>query len=99
VEVSLDTGESQKVNRLLIKKGEYGQLVYYWFQQRGRIITNEYMVKWLLFWDSMNKGRTDGALVRLTTSVMPGDDLEQAEKRLRDFMALVKPKLPAYIPD
>ncbi len=99
IDVAVGSGQTQPVNRLLIQKGEYGQLVYYWFRQRGRIITNEYMVKWLLFWDSMNKGRTDGALVRLTTVVQPGEDLSRGESRLRAFMQQINPLLPEYIPD
>lgn len=96
---AIDEGGSLKVNRLVIKKGGYTQLVYYWFQQRGRIITNEYMVKWYLFWDSLTKNRTDGALVRLTTFVPPGQDLAEAEARLQDFSALVIPRLQSYIPE
>ncbi len=89
----------KSVNRLLIQKGDYGQLVYYWFDQRGRNITNEYMVKWYLFWDSMTLGRTDGALVRLTTVVQPGEDVEKADKRLTELAQLIKPTLPDYIPE
>jgi hypothetical protein len=48
----------------VIALGSERQLVYYWFQQRGRIITNEYLAKWFLFWDSLTRNRSDGALVR-----------------------------------
>ena len=89
----------REVNRLLIQKGDHGQLVYYWFDQRGRNITNEYMVKWYLFWDSMTQGRTDGALVRLTTAVQPGEDVAKADKRLTDFAQQVNTTLPDYIPE
>lgn len=99
--IKIDVGGNKliQVNRLLIKKGDYGQLVYYWFDQRGRDITNEYLVKWYLFLDSMTKGRTDGALVRLTTPIAPGDDLSDADDRLVRFLKLVAPTLPEYIPE
>ena len=87
-----------KVNRLVIEKGEMKQLVYYWFQQRGRIVTNEYMMKWWLFWDSMSKHRSDGALLRLTTTLQPGQDLSIADKRLEDFSRKIAPILPEYVP-
>ena len=86
------------MNRVLIKKGEYTQLVYYWFQQRGRDITNEYLVKWYLFWDSMTKSRTDGALVRVVAQVPPGGDVTSVEGRLQDFIRSVVPYLGEYIP-
>jgi EpsI family protein len=92
-------GLNKSVNRLLIGKGEFGQLVYYWFDQRGRNITNEYMVKWYLFWDSLNLGRTDGALVRLTTTLEPGEDTAIADKRLAEFARLINSSLSQYIPE
>ena len=92
-------GKPLRVNRLLIKKGEYTQVVYYWFQQRGRDITNEWLVKWYLFWDAMTRNRTDGALVRLTAFVFPGEDVSVADKRLTDFARAVTPQLSEYIPD
>lgn len=92
-------GVGKSTNRLLIKKGDYGQLVYYWFDQRGRNITNEYLVKWYLFWDSLTLGRTDGALIRLTTSLQPGEDVSKADKRLTEFAQLIQPSLSQYIPE
>lgn len=86
------------VNRLLIEKGESKQLVYYWFQQRDRIITNEYMMKWYLFWDAMTKSRTDGALMRLTTTLRPGQDINIADERLETFAKRISPVLQEYVP-
>jgi len=91
-------GEPVSVNRLLIKKGEYGQLVYYWFQQRDRVVTNEYLVKWYLFWDALTRNRTDGSLIRLTTMVSPGDDLKEADARLVSFLKDVQPIVIDYMP-
>lgn len=87
------------VNRFVIRKGEYRQLVYYWFKQRDRIVTNEFAVKWYLLWDALTRNRTDGALVRLTTLMQPGEDIERGDARLRAFAALAVPELEAYVPD
>ncbi|MFV2057615.1 MAG: exosortase C-terminal domain/associated protein EpsI, partial [Thiohalomonadales bacterium] len=87
------------VNRLVIQLGDTKQLVYYWFQQRGRIITNEYLAKWYLFWDALTRNRTDGALVRLTTLVKPGMDVSEADRELTAFAKAISPKLTKYIPD
>ena len=86
------------VNRLVIRKGDDSQLVYYWFQQRGRVITNEYMMKWYLFWDSMTRSRSDGALLRLTTALKPGQDIKIADERLRAFAKTISPILNEYVP-
>ncbi|VAX09574.1 Eight transmembrane protein EpsH / EpsI protein [hydrothermal vent metagenome] len=87
------------VNRTIIQKGEHRQLVYYWFQERGRVITNEYLVKWFILWDALEMNRTDGALVRLTTYVPPGEEIEVAEQRLKDFAKLAVEQLHDYVPN
>ncbi len=92
-------GQPLAVNRVEIQKGDYKQLVYYWFQQRGRVITNEYLVKWYLFLDSLTKNRSDGALVRLTTLVKPGEDLAKGDARLVAFAKAVLPGMEKYIPN
>jgi EpsI family protein len=91
-------GTPLQVNRAVIEKGDYKQLVYYWFQQRGRSITNEYMVKWYLFYDAIAMHRTDGALVRLVTSLDKGQDIEVADQRLHAFMQDMVTVLPDYFP-
>jgi len=85
------------VNRLVIEKGEIKQLVYYWFQQRGRIITNEYLMKGYMFWDAMTRSRTDGALMRLTTILRPGQDISIADQRLETFSKVISPIIPEYV--
>jgi EpsI family protein len=92
-------GNPLNVNRLVIKRGEVQQLVYYWFQQRGRVITNEWLVKWYLFLDGLTKHRTDGALVRLTTSIGLEEEWGDGDKRLVDFAGKVVPLLDEYIPN
>jgi EpsI family protein len=88
----------QPVNRLLIKKGLQKQLVYYWYQQRGRKVANEFMMKWTLFQDALFLNRTDGALVRLTTPIGANESEAAAEQRLREFLMRVDPVLNDYIP-
>ncbi len=86
------------VNRVVIAKGPNRQLVYYWFQQRGRLMTNEYLVKWFLFWDALTKNRTDGALVRLVVPLPDGYSMDQADSELRAFIADFQGTLQRHIP-
>jgi exosortase D (VPLPA-CTERM-specific) len=97
-DVGADGGDVT-VKRAVIAKGLSKQLVYYWFQQRGRHMTNEYVVKWLIFWDALTRKRTDGALVRLVTPVAEGTDIGVADARLAAFMRQTYPLTHAYIPD
>lgn len=91
-------GAPLRINRAVIEKGDYKQLVYYWFPQRGRSVTNEYLVKWYLFQDAITLHRTDGALVRLVTSLDKGQDIQLADQRLQAFLKELVKELPAYLP-
>ena len=92
-------GQPLRVNRVLIERGDDRALVYYWFQERGRIITSEYLVKWYIFWDALTRSRTDGALVRLVTRVGPAQSIADADRELSAFAARVAAPLESYVPD
>ena len=96
-DITID-GNELKVNRAIIQKGDSRQLVYYWFQQQGRTITNELLVKWYLFYDAITMNRTDGSLIRLVTNVDKAEDIDAADKRLQSFMKDLIPVLPDYLP-
>jgi EpsI family protein len=91
-------GQPLRVNRALIGLGSEQQLVYYWFQQRGRIITNEYLAKWYLFWDSLTRNRTDGALVRLAVTLPNDLSSSTAEQDLVAFAREIEGVIEAYVP-
>jgi exosortase D (VPLPA-CTERM-specific) len=92
-------GSPLVVDRVIIQKGEIKQLVYYWFQQRGRIMTNEYVVKWNIMVDALRRDRTDGALVRLVTPISPDESEASADDRLKAMLASEWGILGDYIPN
>lgn len=59
------------VNRVVLANKGARALVYYWYQGRGRIASNEYRVKWDLLHDAALYGRTEEALVRIVIYVAP----------------------------
>ena len=87
------------VNRAVIQKGSDKQVVWYWFKQRDRILTNEYLVKFYLMWDALSRGRTDGALIRVSSRVEPGDTEASVDQRLTRLVSAVAPELTRYVPD
>ncbi|MEO1574578.1 MAG: VPLPA-CTERM-specific exosortase XrtD [Pseudomonadota bacterium] len=87
------------VNRLLISYGEQKMLVYYWFKQRERHLTNEYIVKWYLFWDAFTRNRTDGALVRFSMPVSSGQSVADADAALTDMIRVSYPEIAQRVPD
>jgi exosortase D (VPLPA-CTERM-specific) len=88
-----------RVNRAIVQYGGDRQLVYYWFQERGRTITSEYLVKWYLVEDALLRNRTDGALVRLITPLRANEPAAAGDARLAQFTASVLPTLRDYLPN
>ncbi|MFM2357178.1 MAG: hypothetical protein RLZZ528_2914 [Pseudomonadota bacterium] len=85
-------------NRAVIQKGLSKQLVYYWFEGRGKRISNDFTAKMSVLKDSLTLGRTDGALVRYVTPIGPEETEADAEARLMRFMTASLADLPRFIP-
>ncbi|HYC49931.1 MAG TPA: EpsI family protein [Gemmatimonadaceae bacterium] len=69
-------GASYTVNRYILKNRSAIALAYYWYQGRGRVTANEYVVKWNLLRDAAIHGRSEEALVRIVVPVT-GQGAEQ----------------------
>ena len=87
------------LNRAIIQKGETRMMIYYWFQVRERRIAWDIAAKFWLTLDAIPTGRTDGALVRLTTPILPGESDAQAEARLFDVLKSLEAPLPRFVPE
>ena len=96
--VPLADGQTIKVNEYVIAQGLDRQLVFYWYQSRGRVVASEYWGKFWMIHDAITRNRTDGALVRLTTPI--GQQGEAAaHARLEEFAKLMFPSLDKFIPN
>lgn len=87
------------VNRAVIQKGLNKQLVYYWFEQRGKRFTNDFAAKLSVVYDGFTMGRTDGALVRFVTPIGTDETEADADARIQRLMAETLERLPQFIPD
>jgi EpsI family protein len=85
------------INLDLLQRGSDRILVLWWYQGRGRSYSSEYRNKAYLVWDRLTKRRTDGALVRVHSTV--NGDTKKSMEDLTDFANLLMPYLPLYIPD
>jgi EpsI family protein len=96
---AVGAGSAFPMNRAIIQLGSSREIVYYWFQERGRHLTNEYVVRWYLFWDALTRHRTDGALVRFVAPLPPGGDESEVDASMMALATRVVPTLGRYIPD
>jgi EpsI family protein len=94
-------GGSINVNHYLVAMGENESLVLYWYQSQGRVVADEFAAKFWLVADSIQKHRSDAALVRVVVPVYPGDKTEQrakADKTAASFVAAAYPVISGYLP-
>lgn len=96
--LTLSTGRDVNIVRAVIQKGMQRQLVYFWFDLRGRTVNGEFMAKFVNVIDSTTDGRSDGALVRLITPINPREDMMVADARLTAFLEEVVGVLPRFVP-
>ncbi len=95
--VALGPNSEIEVNRVVIRKGELTQVVYYWIDQMGQTFTNEYLARASLLKSATLNNRSDGALVRVNTVVHDGD-FEAADRQLDEFLQKIYVFLPDYLP-
>ncbi len=92
-------GKNYKVGEYVIGNGDVKQFVIYWYQAHGRSIPNEYVAKGYLVADAIRMNRTDGALVRVITQILPSESLETARARALRFTQQMAPNLPRFVPN
>lgn len=88
-----------KAKRLVIARGEARQLVYYWYQTQGRVVSEDWQKILYVGYDRAVHSRTDGALVRFTIPLLPDEDEKRAEVAFDDFARRVLPVLEPYLPE
>jgi EpsI family protein len=98
ISVTDGSGRSLTINRAMMVMGADRRLTYYWFDQRGRILTDMYQIKLFNFVDSVALNRTDGALIRLITVLGENESPESADIRLKEFFKQFNPALNQFLP-
>ena len=97
VEINTPAGKSFTVNRYIVQNGDYQAILIYWYQGRGRVTANEYQDKINTITDSILQRRSDGAMVRVMTSV--GKNEEDALRAAIDLSAQVADRLEPFVPN
>ncbi len=96
--VPLDLGIGGEARRVIIAKGNQRNLVYFWYQSRGRSIARNHEKVLYMFLDRATRRRTDGSLVRFTVPVIHGDE-KRAEEIFQSLAQGITPLLPSYVPN
>lgn len=88
-----------EVGEYVIANGTSKDEVLYWYRSHGRAIASDYTAKLYTLLDSLRYQRTDAALVRVITPMVPGEPFASAHARAVKFAEIMNAELPPYIPD
>lgn len=97
IEIPRPDGTSFTVNRYVIENGIYNEVMIYWYQGRGRTDASEYSDKVNTVLDSVTRRRSDGAMIRIMTSV--GSDEKAAIEAATGLASRVAEVLPPFVPE
>lgn len=89
-------GERVNLVRSAYAKGESKEVIYYWFAMRGKTMSDEYSLKLAEIKGSMFHRRRDQSFIRI--SVLVGEDIEQAEERITNFLRVFYPMIREFLP-
>lgn len=90
-------GETVKLVRAVYAMGERRELIYYWFDMRGKTMSDEYSIKLSEITGSMFHSRRDQSFIRI--SAQAGSNVEVAQKRVEDFLRDFYPVIREFLPN
>ena len=96
--VPLNSGVDGEAKRMIIAKGNMRNLVYFWYQSRGRTIARDHEKVLYMFLDRAFTGRTDGSLVRFTIPIIHGNEA-QAQATFDSIAQQITPLLNDFVPN
>ena len=92
-----------EVNSYILSNGKHRALVFYWYQGRGRVVADEYAVKWHLLRDAAITGRSEEALVRIVVPLprvaSDSDGDARADRLARRLAQQLIPEIEAALPE
>jgi exosortase D (VPLPA-CTERM-specific) len=97
VEIKTPGGKTFRANRYRIENGIYNEIMIYWYQGRGHFEASEYQDKINTVWDSIFQRRSDGAMIRIMTSV--GSDEQKATEAAIELSARTADAVSDFVPE
>ena len=97
IEIKTPSGKSFTANRYRIENGIYDEIMIYWYQGRGRSEASEFRDKFNTISDSAFRRRSDGAMIRVMTSV--GGDEQKATRAAIDLSAQIADNISEFVPE
>ncbi len=98
IKVDITPGKELEINNLFQKDKTNNSLHFFWYDINGRILSNRFTAKLHRLWNGMIRGRTNGAIVILSSDLATGESPNGAEEQMKEFIRDVYPLLQDYLP-
>jgi len=99
VKITAGADEVIEVNRLIKQEGNINRLILFWYDLNGRVVTGRYTAKAYTTLDSLIRGRTNGAMMILSSDFGEMEELPKELTVTEDFAGKIFPLLKDYLPD
>lgn len=96
--ISLPDGRTLLANRLLIANDQNKELMFYWFETRSGVISNEFGLKFDLMKNSIMLQPTDAAICRITAPLALDADFDAATGKVVEFIRQFYPSMKTALP-
>jgi EpsI family protein len=96
--ITLDDGNTITVNRLAIADQRRMELMFYWYETRSGVVTDEFGLKLDLMKNSVMLNPTDAAICRLTMPLSINADFERETERAIGFIRDMYPAMISGLP-
>ena len=98
IEVELGNENDIKVNKVISENKEGRKVMLFWYDINGRIVTDRYMAKAYMIWDSLLHGKSNGAIIMLTSEFGSKDDDSVILSENKQFLQEIYPYFQDYLP-
>lgn len=88
--------ELQNIKKLTLEQNKRRYFTYYWYYNRGRVVSSEYVEKIFLVLDAVFKGRRDGAFIRIISYPNKKGDFNTPD--VMDFIGKINEISIQYLP-
>jgi len=98
VEFTMNPHRSIWINKTILKDRRNSQLLLFWYDMDGKIITSRYRARIFTALDGLIRGRTNGAIVIVSKNVEHPDSLKEILKDEMEFVGELFPILRTCLP-
>jgi len=99
VEIPMNPHGIIRINKTIFKESMNNQLLLFWYDLSGRIVTNRYKAQLLTILDGLFRGRTNGAIVIISRDIGDIEDIKDVPNNDEvGFIQEILPVLSSYFP-